>query len=108
MYHACSQSRSWGIMVGMALDVPWVLMDKVLDKEGRYVIIKGRLGSQKLIIAGTDVPNHQQTPFGEEVFDLLVQDGQSKIAMLGDFNAMLNNAMDRSQKSETPELPAKF
>lgn len=41
LYHAAAHSRSAGAMVGLAPIVPRVLMQKTLDKSGRYVILKG-------------------------------------------------------------------
>lgn len=70
IFHAFSQSRSRGVMVGEAADIPWGLTDKILDKEGRYVIIKGRLGPQEVTIVGIYAPHTQQTLFWIEVLEL--------------------------------------
>lgn len=44
-------------MVGIATTVSWILSNKIVDSEGRYVILKGRLGLKDLLIAGIYAPH---------------------------------------------------
>lgn len=78
-------------MVGAKADIPQVHTGKLLDKKGRYVIIKGKVGSQNLVIVGIYTPNWQQSLFGEDIFGLLIQSGDSEIVMMGNFNSSSNN-----------------
>lgn len=41
IYHAPGAIKTRGVMIGIAWSCPWQLKDKYLDKQGRYVILKG-------------------------------------------------------------------
>lgn len=56
--HAPIQYRFKGIMVQIVASDPWVLVDKIIDTEGKYVILKGRLGPKELVIGGI-YPTHK-------------------------------------------------
>lgn len=93
--------------MGIALDVPWLLITKIIDKEGRYVILIGKIDNQDIILVGVYAPNKLQVPFWEELFSHLPQYCQYRILMMEDFNAVLDE-MDRSFKTSTPGITMVF
>lgn len=52
IYHASFQTRSKGVMVGIAENVPWETQEVVWDVAGRYVLLKGIWGKKELILGG--------------------------------------------------------
>lgn len=86
IHYATAGSRTRGVMIVIATDMPWELREKYLDKDGRFVIIKGKIGSKLLAILGIYAPHKLQT-FWQEVFELAALDSDSEILMRGDFNA---------------------
>lgn len=53
--------------MGFALEVPWILIDRILNEEGRYVIIIGKIGNQEITIVGIYAVNWQQASFWDEI-----------------------------------------
>lgn len=85
-----------------------MLTHQILDARGCFYILKGKLNSLRLTIVGMCAPNKTQGPFCEALYRELREDSQSDILMMGDFNAMLDNQLHRSQESLTPEIPLNF
>lgn len=95
-------------MIGIAVKVPWVLTAKIIDPEGRYIILFVRVENQEVIIVGVYAPNRQQTEYWEEIFNYLQYNAKHGVIMLGEFNAALNVDLDRSSKTATSGIPATF
>lgn len=64
----------------------------------------GRWSKRAFDIAGIYVPHRQQAEFWSEVFELLLRISGSELILFGDFNATVNNTMDRSRNSKSSEL----
>lgn len=95
-------------MIGIAEAVPWALTQEILDEEGHYIILKGKVNMCNVVIIGVYAPNRMQTSFGRVWVKELREDAQFEIFMLCDFNAVLNKMFDRSADSSTPDLPKSF
>lgn len=42
IYHASVKTRSKGVLLGIDSSIPWSLTTKIIDKDGRYVILIGK------------------------------------------------------------------
>lgn len=91
IFHLASREWTKGVMIGISTVVPWVSDEVILDKEGHYVILKGKVNSQRLLLVGVYAPNRSQDSFGEEVYGELLKDPQYALVMLGDFSAILDS-----------------
>lgn len=67
-YHAFSSSRTQGVMRSIAPHFPFEFSQSAIDKDGRYVILKGKLHSRDIVIAGLYAPNKQQAIYFGTVF----------------------------------------
>lgn len=72
IHHAVSNSRSKGVMIGIAQNTPWVLSQDILDKEGHFVFLKGKLNSLSMVMVQVYAPTKQQKPFWDELLGQLV------------------------------------
>lgn len=50
IFHAPSQTRSKGVMIGIAKDAPWETIRVQLDEKGRFVILKGKWLPKEILI----------------------------------------------------------
>lgn len=57
------RDRVRGVMLGITRNISWDLDNVVLDKEGRYVLLQGKLNAIRIRIIGAYAPNKIQTPF---------------------------------------------
>lgn len=73
--------------------MPFTLSDTKLDKNGRFVIVTGKLHNAPVILANVYAPNWDD----EKSFLSSFQDMQPHCLILGgDFNCWLNPSLDRS------------
>lgn len=70
--------------------------------------LKGRWDKRDLKIVGIYAHHKQQGEFWNVVFELAGQKEDVETVLLCDFNATMNNTMDRSQNSKSLELPRSF
>lgn len=63
------------------------------------------IGSQQLSIIAVYAPHDVQSNFWQKFFYLVALDGSFEILILGDFNATMNNRLDRSQLTSASQLP---
>lgn len=72
VYHAYTNVKSRGVMVGIVQDVPCVLMEKIIDNNGRYVIVIWKVGNHKTVIVGIYALCAQQNKYWNEVIEHLL------------------------------------
>lgn len=85
-------SKGTGILIGV--DVPFKLMLEHEDVGGRYTILKGTLFGELVTLASIYAPNDRRTR--REFFADLVKLGlRGMLYLMGDYNAVVSNTLDR-------------
>lgn len=97
---------------GMAIQIKRTLLLKVVDcikhKNGRYVVITGRLQGQDMVIMNVYYPPAHASDFITKVFLDLVGLAANTVIVGGDFNCMFNLLVDRFPHSTlAPSTQAK-
>lgn len=72
------------------------------------MILQGKWLDEEMLIIGVYAPHTSQSQFWMEIFDVLSQKEVLEMIILGDFNATIFNALDRSINSNSRELPKLF
>ena len=67
------------------------------DPEGHFIILKGRIHQEDIIIVNIYAPNIGEPKYIKKILEDFKKDIDSNIIILGDFNTPLSN-MDRSPK----------
>ena len=67
------------------------------DPEGHFIILKGRIHQEEIIIVNIYVPNIGALKYIEKISEDFKKDIDSNTIMVGDFNTPLSK-MDRSSK----------
>lgn len=75
------------------------------DEAGRYIFLKGKIGSRPITIANIYAPNTKQVPFFQRIGDLLTAFASGILILGGDFSVPLNPILNTS--SGTSALPYK-
>lgn len=107
IYHATSESPTKGIVLGILSWIPWKPWDVQLDKNGRYIILRGGLNHLPITLIGIYAPNDQQVVFGRELLNRVDID-TSHVTILGDFNGVRVAEMDRSRCTKSLIIPRTF
>lgn len=108
IFHAAALGHSGGVMIGISQSIPWALTSSILDKEGCFVILKGKLNQSILYIVGVYAPNKSQATFWDSIFEALQDDLEAEVLKLGDFNATFDKRLDRSANSSALGFPTNF
>ena len=89
-----------GALIWIRTGTPLEVAETRIDKNGRWVLLRGRLDGQEITLGSIYAPNQGQLTFLQELSLVLREVGTDKMVIGGDFNSVLDIMMDRS----TPPL----
>lgn len=73
VYHSqYTEAKSKGVSILVSARVPWTLIDVQMDKEGRFLFLKGVIRDRKVTFANLYDPNDHQDIFLKRRLDQLV------------------------------------
>ena len=87
---------SWCTTLLVRNGVQFVENEVILDKNGRFVIIKGKLFGILVVLANVYAPNWEDVTFFARFFSHLPALESQKLILGGDFNCVLCPGLDRS------------
>lgn len=97
--HIAAKSR--GVSIQISASIPWTLVDKKSDQAGRFLFIKGMIGSTKVTIANFYAPNEHQDTFMKRHLKTLQNFSEGQLIVGGDLNIPLIPAEDTSTGSSS-------
>lgn len=98
-------SRSRGVAILIRQTLPFTVTNCVKDKNGQYVIIKGSLQGQEIVIMNVYYPPAHPSHFITKVVLDLAELRADIVIVAGDFNCMLNPFIDRFPHSTVAPSP---
>lgn len=104
IFHATnSDSKSKGVSILISKHCPIQILDTKIDREGRFLFIKGTLYNKSITLTNIYAPNRLHTPFFQNRIESLEIFASGLVIMGGDFNLALNPLLDTSSgSSKTP------
>lgn len=90
----CSNSRQRGVTPLISNLLNFDFLDEVGDKEGRYLIVKGRVNNIVITLANVYIPPECDRKFFKSFFDALIRVGEGILFCGGDWNTILNFSLD--------------
>ena len=92
--HVSGNKRGVAILIQSTVNYEHILDKK--DKEGRYVLIKGKLDSSLVSLLNVySFPNGDWS-FYKRIFDIMTSDAEGVLICGGDLNVRLNDKLDSS------------
>ena len=85
-----------GALVWVRAGVPFEVLSSLIDKEGRWVLVGGRLDGREIMIGSVHAPNQGQIEFLNSLSAKIREIGAEKMVIGGDFNTILDVDLDRS------------
>lgn len=86
VYHASNQeAKSKGLSILISSRVPWSLITRCFDTDGRYPFLKGHISGIKVMLATIYAPNIHQDFFFSKVYLKLTEFTESKLILGGGF-----------------------
>lgn len=85
----------------MQAGVPFQCREKLIDPEGQYVVVLGKLDGRDIALGGIYAPNTEQLAFLSQLSGKLAPYFTGSVLLGGDFNCISDLLLDRSH----PPLP---
>lgn len=79
-----------GVAILISNSVNFELIKEINDKEGRYVIAKGKLDNHLVTLVNVYVPPNSDRTFLKLLFEIIAQENEGVLICAGDFNMILN------------------
>ena len=95
-FHSTFQAKARGVSILVANHILFEPNSVTADKNGRFVIVSGKLFNTKVILANVYAPNVDDVSFFDRVFSLLHDLDSHFLILGGDFNCWLDPTLDRS------------
>ena len=89
-------SNSKGVAMLFSKKLSNKITEIVRDAFGRYLVCKIQLGEYTYCVANIYAPNNDNPEFFQEIFEIIQKMECIFVIIGGDFNLVLNDALDRS------------
>lgn len=95
-FSSYKNGRRRGVTTLISQKVPFEFISEESDKEGRYIVVSGKINNEIITICNVYVPPGSNFVFYRKVFDLMI--GATGIVIWGgDLNLRLNPNLDASK-----------
>lgn len=104
LYYTTFSAFAWGSLIWIRARVPFQLTQQLIDPDGRYVVVVGRLNGMDVTLGSIYDPNVEQAAFLERLSRQLAPCLTGPTLLGGDFNPIADVLLDRSHPP-LPEAP---
>ncbi|KAM9294560.1 NACHT, LRR and PYD domains-containing protein 3-like [Gastrophryne carolinensis] len=102
-FHAPFSAYSRGVSVLVSKGTPFVVLSVHTDREGCFVVLHAKLMDTVMTIVGVYVPPPFSTGVLDRIMEKVLACPPAPILLLGDFNMVLDTALDRMGKNPGPK-----
>lgn len=95
-FHSTFQAKARGVSILISKNIPFEPIQVTADKNGRFIIVSGKLFNTNVILASVYAPNTDDVGFFDHLFSLLPDLSSHYLILGGDLNCWLDPALDRS------------
>uniref|UniRef100_A0A671TPP2 Reverse transcriptase domain-containing protein n=1 Tax=Sparus aurata TaxID=8175 RepID=A0A671TPP2_SPAAU len=96
VYYSTYNSKQSGVVIIIKPHVSFELEDCYTDKEGKYVLIVGKIEGLEISFLNTYYPPDTGPELMVQLIDLLVTKTKGVVIMAGDLNLVMNSKLDSS------------
>lgn len=96
IYYSSYTSKSRGVIILMHKNVPFIIEECVKDKQGRYILVKGSLYGESIVLGNIYAPNNFDVNFFMDVFSKVKDFSCANVILGGDLNSVWDIKQDRS------------
>lgn len=104
-FHSNFKAKARGTAILVGRNIPFVVSNIISDKNGRFIIVSGKLCDKLVTLANVYAPNFDDVQFFRNFFSQLPDLNSHSLILGGDFNCFLDAQLDRS--SSKPASPNK-
>lgn len=103
VFHSNYNTKARGVAILINKRIQFIPSEIILDREGRYVIVAGRLFQEQVLLVNVYAPNWDDENFVKRLLSILPNLDSHKLILGGDLNCVMNPGLDRSS-SKTASL----
>lgn len=94
-FSSYTRGKKRGVAIVIANSLNFELISEIKDKEGRYILVKGRLEHKEVTLFNVYAPPHENNiTFMKKMFELIATETYGTLICAGDFNMILNPGLD--------------
>uniref|UniRef100_A0A1A8PUF6 Reverse transcriptase domain-containing protein n=2 Tax=Nothobranchius rachovii TaxID=451742 RepID=A0A1A8PUF6_9TELE len=93
-YSSCKNTRKRGVAILISNLLSFELISETVDKEGRFIIVKGRIHNVVITLVNIYVPPESDKNFLKTFFDIIMAKSEGVLVCGGDWNTILNFSQD--------------
>ena len=94
VYSASFHSARRGVAILIKNSIPLHCEKTIVDKEGRYVLVKGRIDHAEITLLNIHRPPEQGTDLISKIIDMIILEAKGTLVMGGDLNLVMNTELD--------------
>lgn len=107
-YSTYKQGRRRGVMTLIPNSTIFVCEKEIKDKEGRYVLVKGKLENEPVMSMNVYAPPESSKHFFKSLFNVIATEMEGTLICGGDFNVVMNHSLDTTSLKGNKKQISKF
>lgn len=100
-YNSYSNTRQRGVAILISNSLTFECIKEIKDKEGRYIIVKGRIEQTTVTLVNVYAPPEADRECFKSLFDTIALETEGICIAGGDYNAILNYGLDTTSKKRS-------
>ena len=100
--------RRRGVIILISNSVMFDMEKEIKDKEGRYIMVVGKLENEPVTLINVYAPPESDKTFFKELFNIIAVEAKGLLIMGGDTNMVLCDKKDTTSKNRSKKYIAKF
>uniref|UniRef100_A0A3Q3ASL9 Reverse transcriptase domain-containing protein n=1 Tax=Kryptolebias marmoratus TaxID=37003 RepID=A0A3Q3ASL9_KRYMA len=107
-YSSYKEGRRRGAAILISNTIQFDYKKELKDKEGRYIMLKGRIENELITLVNVYAPPESNKNFFKNLFDLIAIETEGILICGGDLNVVLNHNVDTTSHKKTKMHLTKF
>ena len=97
-FSSYKNGKKRGVAILISNSIRFELISKIIDKEGRYVLLKGKLDQKEVTLFNVYAPPGSTMSFYRKIFNLIASESYGTLFFGGDLNATLHDSDSTNKK----------
>lgn len=107
-YSSYKQGRKRGVAILISNSTKFNFEKEIKEKEGRYIIVKGKLEDEFITLVNIYAPPESDKHFFKSMFDAIASEIEGTLICGGDLNIILNHKLDTTSTLRNKKSLSKF
>ena len=106
-FSSYKKGKRRGVAILISNAVKFELISQINDREGRFVLVKGKIDQKEVTLFNVYAPPGSNITFFRRIFELITSQTYGTLICAGDFNILLNPSLDTTNRTRRRNLTEK-